>query len=185
VPAGTRLRALLADRRGVGAVELALAAPVLLLLLVGLGEVGTYVLLNLKLQHAATALADLATRESTLTATQLDDLFQAAPQITAPFALGGNAVAIVTSVGADNGGGPTVEWQRAGAGTLAATSNIGTKVGGKATLPSGLLLRDGETIVAAELVYGYKHWLLGMVPDATLRRVAYYRPRLGGLRTLG
>ena len=112
LPARAGPRALLADRRGVGAVELALVAPVLLLLLVGLGEVGTYVLLNLKLQHAATALADLATRDGSLTATQLDDLFQAAPQITTPFALGSNAVAIVTSVGADNGSGPTVEWQR-------------------------------------------------------------------------
>ena len=185
MPARAGPRALLADRRGVGAVELALVAPVLLLLLVGLGEVGTYVLLNLKLQHAATALADLATRDGSLTATQLDDLFQAAPQITIPFALGSNAVAIVTSVGADNGSGPTVEWQRTGAGTLAATSNIGTKVGGKATLPSGLLLRDGETIVAAEVVYSYKHWLLGLVPDTTLRRTSYYRPRLSSLRTLG
>ena len=55
----------------------------------------------------------------------------------------------------------------------------------KATLPSGLLLRDGETIVAAEVVYSYKHWLLGLVPDTTLRRTSYYRPRLSGLRTLG
>ena len=185
MPARAGPRALLADRRGVGAVELALVAPVLLLLLAGLAEVGVYVLLNLKLQHAATALADLATRDGALTATHLDDLFQAAPQITTPFALGSNAVAIVTSVGADNGSGPTVEWQRTGGGTLAATSNIGTKVGGKATLPSGLLLRDGETIVAAEVVYSYKHWLLSLVPDTTLRRTSYYRPRLSSLRTLG
>ena len=45
--------------------------------------------------------------------------------------------------------------------------------------------RDGETIVAAEVVYSYKHWLLGLVPDTTLRRTSYYRPRLSGLRTLG
>src|SRR3954470_8579885 len=94
--------------------------------------------------------------------------------------------AIVTSVGADDGSGRTGEPPRPGGGTLAAaTSNIGTKVGGKATLPSGLLLRDGETIVVAEVVYSYKHWLLGLVPDTTLRRTSYYRPRLSGLRTLG
>jgi hypothetical protein len=45
-------------------------------------------------------------------------------------------------------------------------------------------VRSGETVIVAEAFFRYRRWLLGFVPDTTLRRVAFYRPRLGTLRTL-
>ena len=48
------------DRAGIAAVEFALVLPVMILFSLGIAEVGRFALLNLKLQHAATTMADLA-----------------------------------------------------------------------------------------------------------------------------
>lgn len=177
------LLALARDTRGVSAVEFALVLPVLLLLSLGFAEVGRYALVALKVQHAATTLADLATREEQLSAGTLDGLFAACRHILAPFDMATDGVAIVTGVGAEGGGGPEVLWQRSGGGALTAASDVGG-VGGAADLPDVLTVDDGETLVAAEVVFSYRPWLLGVVPAATLRRTAYYRPRAGTLRQL-
>jgi hypothetical protein len=76
-----------------------------------------------------------------------------------------------------------VFWQEEGAGDLSADSEVGAE-GDEATLPADLVLRDGETVIVAEVVFRYERWLLRVIPDTTLRRVAYYRPRLGTLRSL-
>jgi Flp pilus assembly pilin Flp len=170
------------DRRGVSAVEFALVAPVLLLLSLGTVEIGRFALLALKLQHAATTLADLATREEELSAATLDGLFAATRQVTAPFDLEGNGLVIVTGVSAEDGEGAAVSWQRR-RGKLEVESEIGA-VGAAARLPAELTVDDGETVVAAEVFFRHQPWLLGLVPETTLRRIALYRPRLGTLRNL-
>jgi hypothetical protein len=57
-------------------------------------------------------------------------------------------------------------------------------VGEAASLPAELVVDDGETVVAAEVFLRHSPWLLGLVPETTLRRSAFYRPRLGTLREL-
>ncbi len=52
---------LLTERRGIAAVEFALLAPLLLLLLMGVAEVGRFATFAIKVQHAANSVADLAT----------------------------------------------------------------------------------------------------------------------------
>ena len=47
-----------------------------------------------------------------------------------------------------------------------------------ATLPDDLILRDGERVVIAEAIFRYTPWLLELVPETLLRRIAFYRPRL-------
>ena len=38
--------------------------------------------------------------------------------------------------------------------------------------------------MAAEVYFRYEPWLLGFVPETTLRKVAFYRPRFGSLTSL-
>ena len=170
------------DGRGVSAVEFALVAPILLLLCLGMVEVGRFALLALKLQHAATTLADLATREDELSAATLDGLFAATRHITAPFDVEGNGVVVISGVSAEDGEGATVSWQRS-RGELEVESDVGA-VGGVARLPAELTIDEGETVVAAEVFFRHQPWLLGLVPETTLRRLALHRPRLGTLREL-
>ena len=168
------------DRRGFGAVEFALTLPVLLILIGGTFEVSRYILLSIKLQHAASTIGDIATREEGLTAATLDDLFSAVRQICQPFDLATSGRVIVTSI-ALSGGAAKVQWRRGGAGSLAATSKVTTA----ADLPADIVAGNDETVVVTEIFYAYEPWLLGDVAATTLRRVAYYRPRFGALDTLG
>lgn len=177
------VRRFLADRDGVGAVEFALTLPVLMLLALGIAEVGRATLLSLKLQHAATSLADLAARDETLSSATLTDLMASSAFILKPFAFKTAGVAIVSAVGKDADKTAKLAWQQAGGGSLTATSSIGT-AGGGATLPDGMTPRDGETLIVAETFFRYDSWLLGLVPSRVIRHVAYYRPRLGTLRAL-
>ncbi len=75
-------------------------------------------------------------------------------------------------------------WQQSGGGGLAASSTL-VGAGGRIALPEGLVARDGESVVTAEVVFRYQPWLTGLVPSTAIRRVAFYRPRLGTLQTLG
>jgi hypothetical protein len=175
-------RALPRDRRGISAVEFALVLPVLLLIAMGIAEVGRFTLLTLKVNHAAATLGDLAAREETLTATFVDNLFAAVGHVMEPFDVAADGTAYVSGVGLD-GGRTEVLWQRQGAGSLAAGSAVGG-VGGVASLPEGLEARAGEAILATEVIFRYEPWLLGLVPETTVRRVSYFRPRLGSLQSL-
>lgn len=177
------LRALLADRRGITAVEFALVAPLLLSVAMGLIEVGRFALLTLKVQHASSTLADLASRDQTLSLSTLNDLFNATRHVMEPFDIASDGRAIVTAFGRPVGQNPRIYWQQAGAGSYAATSGIGQS-GGAPTVPGDLVLREGDTVIAAEVFFHYEPWLLGFVPETTLRKVAFYRPRLGTLTSL-
>lgn len=170
-------RRFVAERRGIAAVEFALVAPVLILFLLGTAEIAIYALLQLKVQHAADSMADLTAREPELTAAKLNDLFDAVAHIVAPANAPADRVVIVTCTGSRGSAVPHVLWRRSGAGTLSATSEIGT-VNGRAHLPEDLVVRDGETVIVAEMYYRYRSSFLGLIPDNTIRRVAYYRSRL-------
>lgn len=173
------LRRVLADCRGIAAIEFAAALPVLIGLSLVAFEVSSYVLLNIKLQHAATTVAELSTRDERLCTATLDDLFSATPQIVAPFAFSSHGVVIVSGV-AGNG---TVGWQRSGGGSYGATSEIGAP-GAAAGIPPDITVDASSTLVAAEVFYDYQPILLGTIPQATLHKAAYYRPRFGTLPSL-
>jgi hypothetical protein len=166
-----------ADRRAFAAVEFALVLPVLLLFALGVSEVARFALLGLKVQHAADTLADLAAGSAQLTPAGMTDMFDAVPYIVQPFDAASRGRMIVSGVSVTGNGPPTILWQCRGPGAFAATSRIGAR-GGRATLPADLVLRDGETAIVSEMYFGYERALLGLVPATTLRRVAFYRPRL-------
>ena len=179
------LRRLIADRRGMMLVELAIAVPFVAALALGAAEVGRYLLLNQKLESATAQLADIFTREETLSVAQLDGLFAAVGNIVTPFEFATRGVAIIAAVGIENeGDDPLVFWQASGAGGLAVASEIGAE-NGPATLPAGLTTRPEQTLVIAELYYDYEPILQGLIPGTRLRKTAFYRPRLGLLDSLG
>lgn len=173
-----RLRAFLGtDQSGVAAVEFALVLPVMLLFSLGIAEVGRFALLTLKLQHAATTMADLASRDDEIGDASVPPLFGAMAHVVQPFDLADQGVVILSAVIADGGDPPSVCRQWRGAGGLGETSRIGSQAGA-ATLPDDLSLRADESVIVAEVMFRYQPWLLGLVPETLLRRVAFFRPRL-------
>lgn len=165
-----------ADRRAFAAIEFALILPVLVLFAIGVSEVTRFTLLGLKVQHAADTVADLASSSAQLTQARMSDMFSAVRHIVQPFDAAAQGRVIVSGVNLTGSGPATILWQCQGAGALSATSQVGVR-GGVATLPTGLVLRDGEAVIVSEMYFRYERALLGIIPSSTIRRVAFYRPR--------
>lgn len=164
--------------------EFALILPILVMFSAGTMEYSRLILLTQKLQNGAYILADLTARDRELSTTDFSHLFIAVGQVMEPFDFTTNGRAIVTSIGADVADEPIIKWQCDGAGVYAAGSLVGTEVDGPADTPAGLDVGVGETVIAAELFYNFEP-LFGIgLASQTLRRVAYFKPRLGELETM-
>jgi Flp pilus assembly protein TadG len=171
------------DQRGTILIEMAIGLPILVTILLGCFEASRYVLLNQKLDRAAASMADLVSQADGITEAQITDLFDAAEQVSEPFDLVGNGRVVVTSVTMPTTTA-TVAWQRTSPGTMAVTSTIGTP-GSNATLPSGLTLRTGENVIAAEVFYQFTPYFLGSVfGEVDLYHSAFFRPRITNLTTV-
>lgn len=173
------VRRLAGDQRGTFVVEMAMAMPVLLvLLLVGI-EFTRYVLVNQKVERASASLADLVAQSTVMTEGGMDNLFEAAKYVMEPFDIGAHGRLIVTSVAA-SGGPPRIRWQRSyGAGSE--TSNFGNQ-GAVAKLPDGMVVRDGENVILCEAFFRYEPMVSqGIIENSTVQRFAAFRPRYGSL----
>ncbi len=171
------------DVSGVAMAEFAMVTPILFILAIGLIEAGRMILLTQKLQSGSFILADLAARDKTLSEEQLDNIFLALNNIIEPFQFDDAGTAIVTSIAGDSTGDPIIRWQRQGAGTLTEASRIGV-TGGVATLPDEISLADDETLIIAEVFFAYEPFIAIASSETVMRRVAYFKPRLGSLHTL-
>ncbi len=174
---------LLRDRSGAAMVELAAAAPVLMLLVLAGTEIARFSLLNQKLDRVASSIGDLVAQAESLTAAQLDQLFAASTPVAWPFDFPVEGRVIISAV-VDNGGAPRINWQRGGGGALGAVSHVGA-AGGNASLPAGMIVRTGDTLIVAEVFFDFAPVLFAAVaPAGTLYHSAFFRPRLGALTSL-
>lgn len=174
-----------ADSRGAIAVEFAIVAPILVTMMVGTFEVTRYVLLHQKLDRMAVAAGDLVAQGETITVAQLADIFAATGLIAEPFTIGSNGVVLISSAFRPTGSGTTtVAWQRAGTGTLTASSALGAQ-GAPATLPTGFVVKEGESAIVSEVFYDFRPLLApDLVPASRLYHRAIFRPRRGTLNTI-
>ena len=176
--------ALWRDRTGSALIELGAVLPILVLLAMGGTEIARYALLNQKLDRVASTMGDLVAQSETLTAAQVDTLFAATAPVVWPFDMTQGGTVIVSSVSLQ-GGVARINWQRRGGGALTAASKIGV-AGGVATLPTGMVVRTGDTLIIAEVWFNFAPVLYPEVaPAARLYHSAFFRPRLGSLNALG
>lgn len=80
-----RLTRLARDRRGVSAVEFALIAPMMITLYLGVAEISEGVTADRKVSIAAAAVANLATQATTISASEMTDILDAASAVIKPF----------------------------------------------------------------------------------------------------
>ena len=174
----------LADQRGGVLVELALALPVLTVIVMGCYDATRFVLINQKLDRAASTMADLVSRPASISTAEVNLLFSAADEVVFPFNLNSNGRVIVSSVSRAVGGQPVVDWQLFDDSSLSVTSTLGT-AGGAATMPAGFTVREGESLIVSEVYYSFNPQFLDQfIAASTLAQRAYRRPRLGSLSGL-
>jgi Flp pilus assembly protein TadG len=158
--------------------------PVLLLLMLGSAEMARFVILHQKLDRVATTISDLVSRAETITESQIADIFTAADQVAEPFDLANLGVVIVSSVTNADGSGATIAWQRSGAGSYSAVSELGVE-GDEPNLPPGFVVREGETAIIAEVFYDFTPFLSELIVEPQeIHRSAHHRPRLGTLEEI-
>jgi Flp pilus assembly protein TadG len=178
------LRTLRRDAAGAVFIELAFILPLLITILTGGAEIARYVILNQRLERVAATMADLvAQSEDTLTAGQVDALFDAIGEVAKPFPLMDDGRVILSSVTGQQAG-PYVNWQRTTGALTSAASKIGAP-SGNATLPSGFTLVADDTAIIAEVYFDYSPLIFaGVMDPRRLYHTALFRPRFGTLTQL-
>jgi len=179
----TALGRLISDRRGVALVETAFAMILFMTMILGVVEVGRFVLLNQKLDRAGVTVADLVSQGETISANEVDSLMNAVEFVLQPFAMDANGAVIVSSVAATGTEEPKVMWQRSGAGELSISSHLGP-VDADAELPAGVVVRAGESLIIAEVFYEFRPLLFSDLGEISLYHTAFFRPRFGFLTEL-
>lgn len=174
-------------QRGAGALEFALAAPVLLGFLLAVVDLGRYLVAAQLAAAAASAVADLASQtedftpemdpELVTTGQELGVLARAATEVARPVDLTTDGAIIVTVL-VNGGSGAEIAWQRRWGRT-----DIVTSVSAADT--RGVSVAAGDSVVFAEVAGIFRPWLLsgrimGLQDAFEYRSVSVRRARLGG-----
>ena len=170
------------NERGAFIVELAVATPVLLMLLLTGIEFTRFVLVNQKVERTSASLDDLVAQSAVVNEAGMSSLFQPAKFVMDPFDVAADGRLVVTSVAA-SGGPARIKWQRTyGAGD--GDSAFGTE-GAVASLPDGLVVRDGENVILCEAFFRYRPLVFqDVIEETTVSRFSVFRPRYGSLDTI-
>jgi Flp pilus assembly protein TadG len=110
------MRRLANDRRGVSAIEFALLAPLMILLYFGCVEISNAVGADRKVSLTASALANLSAQVSSISQSDMQNIFDAATAIMAPYPAG-NLTMTVSCINIDADKKVTVKWSETRNGT--------------------------------------------------------------------
>lgn len=180
-----QLRRFIADRRGVGAIEFAIVAPLLIMTYIGAFEVTVGVTVARKVARASSNVSDLLTRSETTNKATLTAMKEVTRAVVAPFTQE-YYVLKMTGVAVDAAGNATVAWSRQWSrvrGTAKESESTPYTNGTAVTLPSNVESKD-SFIVRTE--FEMKHPILLMAPnlssslnEITLGKTSYFRARQG------
>ncbi|HEY3799224.1 MAG TPA: TadE/TadG family type IV pilus assembly protein [Caulobacteraceae bacterium] len=165
-------RGLLADARGVAAVEFALILPILIMLYFGVVELTQGVMAEQRNAHTASTVGDLVSQSASITASGVDDIFTVGSALVYPYPTTtlGMRVSSVTESAA---GVVSVDWSRASGMTALAK---------QATVSDPNLanvISKGQSAIVAESQYTYTSVFSYIMPKpVTFDQKYYLRPRL-------
>ena len=176
------------SRRGVAAVEFALVAPFILLVMLAGTDLSIFMRSAMCLDETATELALVVTQYQSLYQSDFTGLFNAAQTIAGTTPVTGLfGTTIITGI-VNSGGKQTIAWQQRSA-SATFTSQFGTAVGAVPVLPNNYLLPSGGVLIAVEVYTQASPWvlsasLMSASSVTSLRSYALYQPRLGSLATI-
>jgi len=164
-----RLRRFGCDARGLAAVEFALIVPLMLTLYFGTLETSDALTASRRVTNVAQTAADLVAQVTTVSSSDLTDIFAASTAILTPFDT--SAVKItISSVVADSSNKTTVAWSSTYNGTARITNSA-------VTLPTGLTSAN-TSVIMAEVTYTYTSPIATFITGPiVMTETAYLRPR--------
>lgn len=162
------MRRLAQDERGAAAVEFALIAPVMLLLLSGIIELSNYLSTERRILEAASVTADLIGQSTDLTTSDLNDIYQAAIQVMAPYSTSSLKIGVASVRYNDTTGVPYSGW----------TSSYNSGAVSNATTQATGLGAAGESIIIVTVGYTFTPILKTVFTTTkTLSETTFVRPR--------
>lgn len=164
-----RIRSFRREKRGVAAIEFAMIAPFMIALWLGSLELSQGVSVDRKVSHAASALADLVTQQTSLTGDEMNDIMDATQAIMAPFDVGNLSIQIA-GVEIDDQGATEVQWSES-------RNAAAPSVGGTYAIPGPLLIPN-SFLVVANLTYSHTPATMHAITQTIeLSDDFYLRPR--------
>jgi Flp pilus assembly protein TadG len=181
-------------RRGVAAVEFALVAPFILLVMLAGADLSLFMRTMQRMDQTSTELALTVTQYQNLYDSDFTDLFNAAQTLAGSTPVTGLLGATIITGIVNNGGRQTISWQKR---SPSATFNslFGTAAGATPVMPDNYVLPSGGTLVAVEVFTSVSVWVFSLRlmrlmggADGTgvtsTRSYALHQPRLGSLSTV-
>ncbi|WNJ90431.1 TadE/TadG family type IV pilus assembly protein [Bosea sp. 685] len=159
------------SRRGVAAIEFAFVLPIMLTAYFGIVEVAQGVMIDRKVTDLNRALGDLTAQGTSISDTEMSNIFDAAQTIMAPFTSVAPKMAVV-SVVIDSSGVAKVCWS-------AQRNSAVPKRGDTVALPDNLKIASTSLIMATA---SYDYTPLGYLVTKTItlgNTPIYMRPRVG------
>ncbi len=179
---------LLASRRGVAALEFALIAPFIVLLMLAGTDLTIFMRTKMRLEETATQLALAVTQYNNLYDGDFTGFFNAGQTVAGTTPVTGQfGTTIITGIVTDNNDRQTIAWQKRSPNSTA-TSQFGA-VGAVPTLPDTSLMPKNGTLIAIEVYTSASPWvlsasLMGGSGTTSLRSYSLFQPRLGSLSTV-
>ncbi len=161
------------NRRGVAAVEFAMILPAMLAIYFGIVETGQAIMIDRKVTQLTRSLVDLTAQASTIPATEMNNIFNAAQTVMMPFTSVAPKMSVHHIV-IDSAGVAKVCWSEERNSTKFAR---GTTV----TIPSDLRLPN-TSIMMAQASYAFTPvvgWIIKGGAITIGGSPIYMRPRLG------
>lgn len=157
------------DRRGAAAVEFALITPAILAIFFGTAELSQAVAVDRKVTITARSLSDLVAQSTSISDTDMTNIFNATSSILTPYAAS-PLTAKVSAVNIDASGNATVGWSSALNTTARAT-------GSAVTIPTALRIANTQ-LIWSEISYGYTSPVSQFITGTmTLTDQFFARPR--------
>lgn len=106
------MRRFASDRRGAGAVEFAIVAPLLIMAYVGAFEISVGIGMARKVSRASSTVSDLLTQNDSTNVATLDTMKEVTKRVIAPFQQAEGYSLKITGIAVDVDGKATVAWSR-------------------------------------------------------------------------
>ena len=157
------------DKAAIAAVEFALVFPFMIVLLTGVAELSFYMMAVRRVSVCAETVADLVGRATSVTSSDMTDIYQAAQYIIEPFSTSAMTIGVVSVRYNDSTGVAYEDW----------TSSYNGGTVSNATTQASSLGNAGESVIVVGISFTYTPVLNAIISTTvTLTDTAIVRPRL-------
>ncbi|WP_234804066.1 TadE/TadG family type IV pilus assembly protein [Ensifer adhaerens] len=174
-PITNALGALRRDRSGVGAVEFAIVAPLLVVAYLSAFELSVGFTVAGKTARAASATADIVAQQTEVNKAFLANMSNIAKSILAPYG-NANYTLKITGIEVTNSNEGTIRWSRDQRGGTPYTANTKVSLPGQFAVSQSFVIRT-ELIVPHELLV-YASGLQATAKTIDISETAYFHARL-------